>query len=468
MTKDKFLEIMDDIDDKLIEDYLSTLTKRRFSVREFAIPAAAVLCAVVIGALVTVKLRLNDAALPNNSGAALEEPLDDSQSSNALETPGAIYIDGESFTLVGTPHPKQTLKDFNYEYIYQKTKEGLSSNNDLINALGGVKDSELAETYYRAMALSNALPNHNLTEWDIEDGEPAYIESSSGGTFWERNVTYDSFYKALQEVFVKETIEPMIKPYIRSYDGRVWLAGASISKNTSIISTEYAIIKDTDDELVFDTIHYCYGYNEDGTIKDGYVKEYIRNRFIKTSEGWRVVDLAGFFGDRPLYDKPGASKIIDVENTDAVETAQNPDTNQPRTMIFPIEGGLISDLPESSGGYYGHKGVDITAPEGTPILAAESGTVVSAEYGFNSGRGNYVEVKGDSCLTTIYEHCRELFVNEGEKVNAGDIVGYVGSTGYASGNHLHFEVRKDEEILNPMDFLPELNPSDFQQSDNLD
>lgn len=180
------------------------------------------------------------------------------------------------------------------------------------------------------------------------------------------------------------------------------------------------------------------------------------------------IDLAGFFGDRPLYDKPGASKIIDVENTDAVETAQNPDTDQPRTMIFPIEGGLISDLPESSGGYYGHKGVDITAPEGTPILAAESGTVVSAEYGFNSGRGNYVEVKGDSGLTTIYEHCRELFVNEGEKVNAGDIVGYVGSTGYASGNHLHFEVRKDEEILNPMDFLPELNPSDFQQSDNLD
>lgn len=93
-------------------------------------------------------------------------------------------------------------------------------------------------------------------------------------------------------------------------------------------------------------------------------------------------------------------------------------------------------------GIHGYNGVDLAAPAGTPIVAAASGQViVSRSGGWNGGYGNYVVIKHDNGTQTLYAHNSSNAVGVGAWVAQGDVVGYVGSTGKSTGNHLHFEVR---------------------------
>ena len=102
-------------------------------------------------------------------------------------------------------------------------------------------------------------------------------------------------------------------------------------------------------------------------------------------------------------------------------------------------------------GNAGHRGTDIPAPEGTPILAAHSGTVLVS--GWNDSYGNQVRLDNGAGLSTRYAHMTQTAVTAGEAVTAGQVIGYVGSTGDSTGNHLHFEVMQDGVRVNPMDMV---------------
>ena len=95
-----------------------------------------------------------------------------------------------------------------------------------------------------------------------------------------------------------------------------------------------------------------------------------------------------------------------------------------------------------------HSGIDIPADQGAVILAAADGTVT--ETGFDAARGNYLVLDHGDGLTTLYAHCRNVDVKEGDTVKVGEMVAAVGSTGMSTGPHLHFEVRQDGEAQNPV------------------
>ncbi|MBR4889540.1 MAG: peptidoglycan DD-metalloendopeptidase family protein [Clostridia bacterium] len=103
----------------------------------------------------------------------------------------------------------------------------------------------------------------------------------------------------------------------------------------------------------------------------------------------------------------------------------------------------------------GHKGLDLAAVRGTPILAAESGTVVRAwtadDWGY--GWGYHVLIKHDNTYSTLYAHACELAVYEGQYVERGQLIAYVGNTGNSFGNHLHFEVYKNGVRVDPAPYL---------------
>lgn len=98
-----------------------------------------------------------------------------------------------------------------------------------------------------------------------------------------------------------------------------------------------------------------------------------------------------------------------------------------------------------------HAGIDIGAGYGSAIVAAESGTVITATYG--SGYGKYVVVSHGSGITTLYAHCSSLLVNVGDKVTRGQTIAKVGSTGVSTGNHLHFEVRISGATTDPLTYV---------------
>ena len=102
-------------------------------------------------------------------------------------------------------------------------------------------------------------------------------------------------------------------------------------------------------------------------------------------------------------------------------------------------------------GNAGHRGTDIPAPEGTPILAAHSGTVLVS--GWNDSYGNQVLLDNGAGLSTRYAHMTQAAVTAGEAATAGQVIGYVGSTGDSTSNHLHFEVMQGGIRVDPLSLV---------------
>jgi murein DD-endopeptidase MepM/ murein hydrolase activator NlpD len=127
-------------------------------------------------------------------------------------------------------------------------------------------------------------------------------------------------------------------------------------------------------------------------------------------------------------------------------------TPGPGGMIWPVDGVLSSTFGPRWGSV--HEGIDISAPGGTPIKAAASGTVILMQSEAESGGyGNYTCVDHGGGLSTCYAHQSEFGTSMGASVSQGDVIGYVGNTGHSFGDHLHFEVRIDGVAQDPLGYL---------------
>lgn len=110
--------------------------------------------------------------------------------------------------------------------------------------------------------------------------------------------------------------------------------------------------------------------------------------------------------------------------------------------LRPIVGGLRTQ------GVHGYNGVDLAAPIGTPILASADGDVIVAKAGgWNGGYGSYVVIQHDNGSQTLYAHMSKVSTDDGAHVTQGEVIGYLGQTGKATGPHVHFEIR--DGIRNP-------------------
>ncbi|MBI2942512.1 MAG: peptidoglycan DD-metalloendopeptidase family protein [Chloroflexi bacterium] len=125
-------------------------------------------------------------------------------------------------------------------------------------------------------------------------------------------------------------------------------------------------------------------------------------------------------------------------------------------FIWPARGGISTYFGERGPywmlGY--HPGLDIAAKTGWPVLAAAAGVVVESEDGWNHGLGRYIKIDHGDGLQTLYAHLSRRAAGEGDRVDQGELIGYVGATGYVTGPHLHFEVRVDGERRDPLRYLP--------------
>ena len=105
----------------------------------------------------------------------------------------------------------------------------------------------------------------------------------------------------------------------------------------------------------------------------------------------------------------------------------------------------------TAGASTNHKGIDLAAPYGAAILASAAGKVTTATY--SKSAGNYIVIAHGNGMSTVYMHCSALLVSVGQVVGQGDVIAKVGSTGYSTGNHLHFGIIKNGTYVNPMGYL---------------
>ena len=171
--------------------------------------------------------------------------------------------------------------------------------------------------------------------------------------------------------------------------------------------------------------------------------------------------------NRQLDEESAAAADIQAEI--AKKQKQLEEQRKQQNIVISSETGYLWPLPgyyrlSSQFGYrihpitgvaHSHTGIDIPASGGTSILAAKSGQVVTSAYHYSYG--NYVVIDHGNGNSTLYAHMRSRAVSEGQMVTQGQVIGYVGTTGSSTGNHLHFEVRDNYTRVDPESKYPSLN-----------
>ena len=151
-----------------------------------------------------------------------------------------------------------------------------------------------------------------------------------------------------------------------------------------------------------------------------------------------------------------AAKIRAADQTTAGAPSTSTDASAPAAspseagLIWPVSGPITSPFGPRWGGF--HPGIDIGVPTGTPIHAAAAGTVIYC--GWETGYGNLVVIDHHDGIATAYAHQSRIAVSCNEDVAQGQVIGYVGCTGFCTGPHLHFEVRVDGTPVDPIGYLP--------------
>lgn len=147
-------------------------------------------------------------------------------------------------------------------------------------------------------------------------------------------------------------------------------------------------------------------------------------------------------------------EVIEIKPTPTVikKGVKNPYYDGIRFLSNPLDGAIITSNFGEIRNYSNHKGVDLAKDMGEEITSAFDGEVTFAAYD-NGGYGNLVIIKHSNEMETYYAHLNEIKVNVGQKINKGDIIGTVGSTGYSTGPHLHFELRIGGNPVNPVNYI---------------
>ena len=155
--------------------------------------------------------------------------------------------------------------------------------------------------------------------------------------------------------------------------------------------------------------------------------------------------------------KPSKIQKIGLNNSITEIAWRNVEAKAP--YLLPIEKDKITKISSHYGMRYNplvkkrkmHTGIDIIAPQGTPIIATSDGTVEKAK--FDKGYGNHIKIKHNHNFQSMYAHLSSLNVVAGQKVKAGDIIGIIGNSGKSIGIHLHYEIIKDGEKVDPINYF---------------
>jgi len=182
-----------------------------------------------------------------------------------------------------------------------------------------------------------------------------------------------------------------------------------------------------------------------------------RNQLAQTKDA-QSADLSNLSTkDQALANEIAQEQASSNQLADAIRSAQAQSQSAPGPtatpssagLIWPVNGPITSPFGPRWGSF--HPGIDIGVPYGTPIEAAAAGTVIYC--GWESGYGNLVVIDHGGDLATAYGHQSRIAVSCGQHVDQGQVIGYVGCTGYCFGPHLHFEVRVNGETVNPLSYL---------------
>lgn len=278
----------------------------------------------------------------------------------------------------------------------------------------------------------------------------------------QRNTYRSTFYDRLTVLYkygLASHLEVLVSVHnFSEFINRFEIVGFFIRNDLKLLEQVETQCREIEEERQALTLHYedlQREKNRIGTLKRQHVKAKDRLAITATR---RERELSKIQNDNKRLEQ----ELDELEKTsrELEETIRNSQGQGPAlgtgTLQWPLKGRISSAFgwrrhPVLKKRKY-HTGIDIAAPNGLPIRAADHGVVISS--GYNGGYGKMITIDHGNRISTLYAHCSQLFVSKGDKVAQGQLIANVGSTGLSTGPHLHFEVRKNGTPVNPMDYLP--------------
>lgn len=280
----------------------------------------------------------------------------------------------------------------------------------------------------------------------------------------------------------KVTLQKRINDYIKSGDGE----SVAFVDLKELPTYETCLLKknlDTNDDEIFAKVaasgikYYKYYAITDENVEKAYVKTFdeaeqiIQNLKDKNSKNKDTLGIVEKFNtEEGSYTE--SAKVVEMcyqerpQVTQAKKAASSSSaiakskgtvyvTDLGVTLIKPVVGSYTITSRVGgrrlNGSYENHPGLDIAIASGTAIKAAAGGIVTRA--GWYAGYGKCIIIQSTSNVNIIYGHCSAINVSAGQRVAQGQLIGKVGSTGYSTGPHLHFEIRYDGKVVNPQNYV---------------
>ncbi len=207
--------------------------------------------------------------------------------------------------------------------------------------------------------------------------------------------------------------------------------------------------------LSFKNNGYFFGVMAEGYSKlaeNDYKREDVSDAFVKLDDYAEAFAQSVYEDTSNTDRKPAGGKDVLFTSVDALEGVCLRDVTLETDMDVPLKNYTVTShfgyrVSPISGKTGIHTGVDMAAAYGSRIYSAADGTV--ADAGWDNSYGYYVKILHGKNIVSIYAHCSSLCVVAGDEVKKGEMIAKVGSTGDSTGNHLHFEIRKDNIKINP-------------------
>ena len=350
-------------------------------------------------------------------------------SGNELSQATGLYVNGE---FIGALSQRDTLLD-----ILDEVKEPFRSG-DPDEKIEFVKDVECRDGIYPTSSV-------------IEPGEMEYIvteEQSQQRVY--TTVAGDSPILIAQKNGVPYSQLKALNPNIE----KELFVGQELIVEKAVPMLEVEVVKTVVEE---EDINFKIKQIQDTSQYQGYVKVTQPGKKGKQEVTYEVTYVDGIETNRTVLDtevieEPVTEKVIVGGKRPLQEIPSGSGAHSTSDhFIWPVKGGRVSCL-FGNAGYYGHTGLDIAAPYGTPVMAAASGTVVRVRYD-TWAYGYHIIIDHGGNVQTLYAHNSQLFVKVGDWVEQGQTIAAIGRTGNATGNHCHFEVRINGKYMDPANYI---------------
>lgn len=374
-------------------------------------------------------------SLKNTEGSTLnEDELYDILNSYTLDYTSygfGLFVDGTEIAVVeNREYITSALEDLEEEHVEITGEESAQIANDI-------------QVIYKEFASDKIVSHETLLErLELIDSDKLFADNN-------KRLLSD----APSEIVAPAAVSAELTDSNIQNDEELFQA--YLEMQSSLVIIDYEVVTE---EVVRERTNYETRFVEDPTLYEGLTRTATYGHKGAAEVTYRISSIDGeevsreVISTKILYEP--VDEIIKVGTKPLPEEVPDEDG---RYMILPIVSPMITDRYGErilNGARDYHYGLDLAAPSGTPIYAAASGTVIFAQY-HTGGFGYCVQIQHADGTVSLYAHCSELLAREGQWVSQGTLIGKVGATGYAFGNHLHLEVIVNGERLDPELFIIE-------------